>query len=798
MFHIRIFFQTLRRNLTYSVINIGGLAIGITASVFILLWVHHERSFDTSYPDTARIYRITNTSTFGSNSKVVESSSLPFIQICKSEIPELETVAVMYEQPFEAITVNRTAFSVKGDAAYIDRAWLEMFHHQLVEGSFEAFGAHPFSVALTESGAKKYFGDKQATGQIIRINDADYTVQAVVKDNPTNSSFRYHIMASTGAILSDAVQRRNLEQWGMYMWITFVKLHPDADVAQVAQKMNDIYVKNNTFPPDLRNGKTEISLRFLTDIHFETDISNSFFVHGNSKTVSIFALLGILLLCTACINYINLTTARVTLRSKEVGVKKIVGAKRMTLFLQFITESFIICLIATVIALYLILILSSNYQSLVGNISLSFSSPVIWAITGIALLFTTILNGIYPALMLSSFQPMNILKGMSFAKIKNNSLRKVLVVFQFSLSAALIICVIVIYKQTLYMQNIDPGYQKEQIVRIELPGQTWYSPVPEKEALTFQTMKGELQSRPEIADVAMCAGHIENIVSSMGWRGADWEGRIKDSYPNLTILKVDGNFMRVFGLQLTEGRWFTEGEGDLQNVILNETAVRELEIPEPYIGQRFDFMDMKGTIVGVAKDFHFRSLHEKITPLVIYQQDPYPFMIAMKINSINAIREAEAIWSKFFPDLPFEYVFVDDAYHHLYYSDIRTSRLILAFSILAVVIAMLGLFGLSTFAIERRAKEIGIRKVLGASTLSIVHLLTREFFILVTIAFVIAAPVAWWVMNRWLENFAYRIELTVWIFVAGAAITIFIALVAIGIQSVRAATENPVKAIKSE
>ena len=788
-YHLKIFLRNLRRNATYSVINIGGLTIGIIASVFIFLWVHHERSFDRCYPDTERIYRVTNTITFGDVSQVVESSPLPFVEACKSDIPEIEAIAVMLQlQQIEAIKVNNTVFSVKGNAAYTDRAWLEMFHNQLVEGSFEAYGNHPFSVALTESGANKYFGDRQAIGQIIRINNADYMVQAVVKDNPSNSSLRYQIMVSSDAVLSDASQRRNLEQWGWNVWITFVKLRPDADVSQVAQKMTDIYA--NKYPPVM---KAEASLRMLADIHFETDVKSEIFVHGSRKTVSIFSVLGILLLCTACINYINLTTARVTMRSKEVGVKKIVGAKRLTLFLQFIAESFVICFIATMIALYLILIFALQYHSLAGNVAISFSSPVIWTIAGIALLFTTILNGIYPALILSSFQPINILKGISFSKIKNSSLRKVLVVFQFTLSAALIICVIVIYKQTLYMQNIDPGYHKDQMVRVKYPVQTLFA---SGEMLhIMQTFKGELQSRPEIADIAMCNDNIENIRGGTSGN-VDWNGRAEDFNPPVTVLKVDADFIRVFGLKLVEGRGFTEGEGDMQNVILNETAVRELKILEPYIGQRFDLMGMKGSVIGVVKDFHFRSLHEKITPLVIYQQDPYPFMVAMKINSVKAIREIEAIWEKFFPNDPFEYEFIDDVYRHLYQSELHTSRLLLTFCILIVLIAMLGLYGLSTFAIERRTKEIGIRKVFGASVADIVIMLTRDFFILVAIAFVIAAPVAWWVMSRWLENFAYRIDITAWIFIAGAVITLIIALVAIGIQAVKAATANPVKALK--
>ena len=395
IYHLKIFLRSLRRNYIYSGINIAGLALGITASALIFLWVHHERSFDTCYPDTKQIYRITNTSEWDGKTEISSSTSLPFIRACKSDIPEIEDIAVLLDmQQIDAITVNNTAFSVKkGDGVYVDRAWLEMFHSQLLYGSFEAFGNHPFSVVLTESEAKKYFGNSQATGQIIRINNADYTVQAVLKDNPSNSSFRFNIMASIDAVLSDAGQRRNLEQWGWAMWTTFVKLHSDVDVLQVTQKMNDILTKNN------RNSTA--GLQSLTDIYFG-DVGD--FNKGNAKQVSIFALLGILLLCTACINYINLTTAKVSMRAKEVGIKKIVGAKRMSLFLQFVSETLIISLTATLFALFLILLLSPPYQSLL-NLPISFSSPVIWIITGVALLFATILNGIYPALILSSFHP---------------------------------------------------------------------------------------------------------------------------------------------------------------------------------------------------------------------------------------------------------------------------------------------------------------------------------------------------------------------------------------------------------
>ena len=794
MCHLKIFLRSLRRNVTYISINIGGLAIGITASVLIFLWVHHERSFDSFHPDAERIYRINNAVKVNDNFWLLDMSSIPFTLACRSEIPEIESIAVIEGPNFKSVTVNNKVFT-KPNAVYVDRALLEMFHRQLLYGSFEAFGSHPFSVALTESEAKKFFGNEQATGQIIRINEADYTVQAVVKDHPSNSSLRYQMMVSIDALYSG---RQLSGSWAdVVRWITFVKLHPNADPAQVTQKMNDILEKNLKSLDLPFSLDITASLRLLTDMYFETDIlEGGFFIRGNAKTVSIFALLGLLLLCTACINHINLTTARVTLRTKEVGVKKIVGANRWSLFLQFIAESLIFSLAATLVALLLIWLLSSPYQSLV-NIPVLFSSPVIWAITGITLLFVTMLNGVYPALMLSSFQAVSILKGSSLPKMKNSSLRKVLTVFQFTLSTAMIICVITIYKQMMYIQNIDPGYRKDHIVRIKIPWSGEQSDV-EKMKQIQPTIKGELQSLPDIVNASWCEEYIENVMLHQTGN-VDWNGRAEDFSPLHFEMGADEDFMDVFELQMVEGRWFNAT--DMGNFILNETAIRQFNIPEPYIGERFKYGRTEGSIIGIVKDFHFKSLHEKIIPFFFYKSNEFNQILALKIQSgksVEAIREVEAVWNKFFPNDPFEYTFVDDAFNNLYQSDIRTSRLMLIFSILAVVIAVLGLFGLSTFAIERRTKEIGIRKVLGASVLNIVHLLTREFLLLVAITFTIAAPLSWWAMNRWLQNFAYRIDITFWIFVAGAVITLAIALATIGIQSVKAATANPVKAIKSE
>ena len=793
-YHLKIFLRNMRRNYTYSGINITGLAIGITASVLIFMWVHHERSYNRFYPDADRIYRVYNSVNINEGRTwIYATSPYPLAMAISSDIPEVESTSMMYASEITGVKVGDEVFSVGLSAAHVNKTWLEMFYYKPVDGSFDAFGNHPFSVVLTETEAAKYFGNNRAVGQIVTINNADYMVQAVVKDNPSNSSFRHNILASIDVVLREDM----LQNWGDYNLIVFVKLFPGANAKQACEKISDIFDKN------AKGTSVMAYMRPLADIYFEKKmIGDSTSVHGNKLTVSIFSLLGILLLCTACINYVNLTTARANVRTKEIGIRKIVGAKRIELFAQFLTESFIYCLIAVALSLLFIVIMFPLYQTFVGNIDLSFSSPIIWSIMGIVLLVSTLLNGVYPALMLSAFHPLNFMKGIGVLKVKKSSLRRSLVIFQFTISTALMISVIVINRQIRYVQNINPGYNREQIITMVIPYNTIHSLGQESGMLTLKSIKGELQSNPNISGVAICGGNITNIGSTTSG-SSDWDGRADDFNPSLRFMAVDADYGQLLGLKLADGRWFSaDNAADETNVILNQTAIRELNIIEPYIGQRFAFFGRNGNIIGVVEDFHFRSMHEKISPLILFHsfsQYMY-YYVTIKThqgNHAEAIHAAKSVWAQFFPNIPFEYTFMDDTFNNLYKSDIFVLQMMLVFSILTVIIALLGLFGLSTFAIEQRTKEIGIRKVLGASVSSIVYLLTREFLVLVAIAFGIAAPLSWWAMNRWLENFAYRINITVWIFVAGA-VTLAITLIAVGVKAIKAAMENPVRALKIE
>jgi len=507
------------------------------------------------------------------------------------------------------------------------------------------------------------------------------------------------------------------------------------------------------------------------------------------------------LLITACINYVNLTTAKASLRAKEVSVRKIVGAQRSNLFVQFIAESLTISLVALIITLMLIQLLMPAFNAITEkHFELSLTSAEMWKVLSGTLLFAIVLNGIYPAVLLSSFKPLHVFRGINVLKLRDGTVRKGLVVFQFALSMILIVGAIVIYWQLKFIQTTNPGYNVSQVISLQIPYQSYASLSDDAQRSFFSAMKKELLSQSSIADVCAGSNEIVNITGSSAGN-ADWDGRDTTYNPSISRLSADAEFKKMFNLQMVQGRWFDGGNADAHNYILNETAAAQFNMHKPLIGQRFTWGGDTGQIVGVVKDFHYKSLHEKIGPMVIMNENEghsYLFIKTVPANVRQAISAAEKVWAKYIPDQPFTYNFLDDSFNTLYKSDIKTSRLIFIFSVIAVIISALGLFGLAAFTAERRTKEIGIRKVLGASVTNIVNMLSKDFVTLVLIAIIIASPLAWFVMNKWLQDFAYRITISVWIFIAAGVMAIMIAIISVSVQAIKAAIANPAKSLRTE
>ena len=779
-----IIIRNLYRNKLFSLINLFGLVIGIVVASFIFLWVHNERSYDSFHHDAGQIYRITNTLNPNTeNSYISELSPYPLDMAVKN-IPEVQETALLYNTMDEEVTINNEIFHVLPKLYYVSSDWFKMFDYNLVDGSLDAFANHPFSMVITSSEAKKYFGNERAVGKTVTLKGNNHTIQAVVQDNPANSIFQFSMMAPIEATFSESYRKKDSERWGMFLYITFVKLREGVNKQSVCQKINEIF---QTVESD-----TEANLVTLTDIHFETDFNSRHFPQVSSRIVTVFWWLGMLILFTASINYVNLTTAQSNTKTKNVGVKKIFGAGRQLLFFEFITESFIIILLSIVISFPVIWIFSPLFFKLIGGTIVLFSSPVIWIIQGMMLLAVTLMSGIYPALVLSAFHPERILSGSTFQNIKSYSLRKGLVIFQFTLSSILIMTVITIHQQMSYMTRNDLGYNREQVVSFETPAQPWIEN-------TMQAIRNEVATSPNISVAALCDQEIVKI-SGLNTieNNVDWEGHIETIPGYLQMLSADCFFKDVHDLKMIEGRWFDEGQADITNVILNETAISKLKITEPAIGKRFTIFGKDGTIVGVVKDFHYDNMHKEIGALVIRNNQNRKLIIKIEAGkTAQALTDVKRVWNSFFPNAPCEYAFLDDSLNKMYQSEKRTSQLFLCFCVFTVFVALMGLFGLSTFSVERRYKEIGIRRIMGASLFAIVRMLIREYLFLIIIAFVVAAPVSWWLMDKWLNDFVYHISISWWIFALAGSIVISLALLTVSWKALKAAMANPIKAIKT-
>jgi putative ABC transport system permease protein len=788
--------RSLWKNKVTSFINLFGLSVGMTAAVFIFLWVQNEMTVDNYHADKENIFRITNSIQINKDEAWVwENSPMLMGEFAAKEIPEIKQVSRVIVNAWggPVFTINNQLFSEK-TSAHIDKNWFSLFTYDFIDGNTAAFAKDPFSIILTESKAKKYFGNAKAVGQIIRVDTVNYTVQGVVKDNRTNSSFQFDVMMQMDGRLANPATLKNDKTWNNFGYMTFMQLRPDAKKKVIESKLNAIINTHRT------NNNDKVSTRSLSEMYFETDLQSSDLPHGNKKTTYIFALLGFLLLITACINYVNLTTAKASLRAKEVSVRKIVGAKRKHLFLQFIAESFTISLLALIATLLLVQISLPLFNIITEkHFELPLTSFTMWKVLIGTLLFATVLNGIYPATLLSSFRPLNVFRGKSVLKISDVAVRKGLVVFQFSLSMILIISTIVIYRQLNYIQTSDPGYNVSQVMSIQVPYRNYADLNPDQKKSFFSAIKQQLKSKSSIAQVSIGNNEIVDVTSySSG--NADWNGRDSTDNPNIAQLSVDNDFKQLFQLTMKEGNWFRPGE-DEHNYILNETAASALTIHQPVVGQRFTWGGDTGKVIGIVKDFHFKNLHEKIAPMVLIDNggsSSYFFIKTVAGNTSKAVSAASAIWSQYIPNEPFTYHFLDDSFNKLYKSDIKTSSLIFVFSIIAIIISALGLFGLAAFTAEQRTKEIGIRKVLGASVQQLATLLSKDFVKLVAIAIIIASPIAWWAMSTWLKDFAYRINISAAIFIVAGLFGLLIALISVGYQAIKAAVANPVKSLRTE
>ena len=786
--YLKTAWRNLLNNKFYSAINITGLTVGLTVGLLVLLWVNDELSFDKFNTKAGQIYKVNAQIGTGSSQQVWGGVQGPVATFALKEVPGVVNAVRL------TTCYNYSFFRYKGQLIsesndklkFTDPSLFKVFDYKLLKGNPD----NPFptdnSIIVTESTAKKFFGNESPIGKVLLADNKDnFVVNGVVADFPGNSSIDCDILFSMNV-------RKNMygktdfwksmdSDWGDYYLETYLLLQPGASTETIADKLTRIHVKNQD-GTKLSDG--HYLLQPLEKIHLYAPDGSS----SAMQTVRVFAIVAVLILLIAAINYVNLSTARAMLRSKEVSVRKIIGAARAQLFSQFIVETILFFGISLILAFALISIVMPFYNTLSGkNMHFDLMSVSVWQVVGLTVFITLIASSIYPALLLSSFKPINALKGKLSLGVGNSVFRKVLVVCQFTFSIGLIIGTLIINRQLNYIQNKELGFDKSFVFSV---------PMRDMES-HFEAVKGELMNQSGITGVTTGDGSIVSIGNTTG--DTDWDGKAKDRSFMIHPMAIDQDFIKFFKLKLDAGAGFTGIKPDSAHYILNETAVRDAGIKNP-IGKRFSLWGTNGIIIGVLKDFHFASLKQKIEPFV-FKYQPHTWQLLVKTtgkDAPKALKTVENTWKRYNPNFPFTYTFLDQTYEALYKSDQRTGTLFNVFAGIAILISCLGLFGLAANTAQVKVKEIGIRKVLGASIANITTMLSRDFLTLIVLAILIASPIAWYAMNKWLQDFVYRATIQWWIFAVAGMAAILIALITISYQSIKAALANPVKSLRSE
>ncbi|MES1215877.1 MAG: FtsX-like permease family protein [Bacteroidota bacterium] len=803
---LKIAVRNLLKHRFISFINLFGLTVGLTCCLLITTYILNELSFDKYNKNADNIYRVTRS--FNNDNGVVSLTlstiSPPFGYYFPSEFPQIKKMTRLMDYGGAMPARYKDKIFNQRGLFFADENLFDVFSVKVFKGNPQTALTDPFSIMLTEENAKKYFGDEDPMNKVIRFNSQfDCKVTGIYKAFPSNAHMHPGVLLSFNTLKDSAVYgEKNLQtNWGNNSFFTYLLLpenyKPETLVSlfpAFLDKHNDIY------PGKTASKLTKLGLQKLTDIHLKSHTDYEAEANGDMSRVYIFSAIALFILLIACINYMNLSTARSALRAKEIGIRKVIGARKKELVTQFLGESVMICLVAIIIAAVLTW-LTIPWLNKVSGQELSFSTLLQVKII-IPLLLTPfiigIISGLYPALFMSSFQPVKTLKGLFKVGGGSISFRKVLVVAQFAIGIILIITTFIVFQQLHYIQSKSLGFDKDRIVTMN------YTNEVSKQYESFRT---ELLQNSAFKDVSRSSripsGRLLDNMGASAMNGDSLQPVVTD----IKYVNTDYDFASTFGMQLASGRYFARNYGtDTLNYVLNQSAVKAIgwKTDEEAVGKGFKYGGVSGHIIGVLKDFHFESMHQPIVPMVFIMLPPsntYFNNLSVKIgggNTSAAMSAMERTWKKYFPETPFEYTFLDDNFDKLYQSEQRQATIFTSFACIAIFIACLGLFGLSAFAISQRVKEIGVRKVLGANTSTIVGLLSKDFLKLVAVAAIIAFPIAWYAMNSWLKDFAYRISIQWWVFIVAGLVAGLIAFVTVSFQAIKAALANPVKSLRSE
>ena len=778
--------RNLLRNRSYSLLNIGGLAAGLATGILILLWLSDEVSFDRFHTSSRQLYRI-----------IVDVSEVkvaltppPLAKALRAELPEAINVTQIAATT-RLFTSGDKNFEEKR-IFFADTVFLKMFDFPLVKGDAKTALSQPDGLIMTEEMAMKYFGRADPVGQVIQMDKAhSFTVNGVLRNIPKNSHLQFDFLLPIEFLERDS-EFQKYYSWDSYNSIyTYVQLRPEVTggssrMDQITDRINQMYSRHE------QDMKANFILQPLLDIHLKSgNLMADVTGHGNIQYVRIFSLVSVFILIVACINFMNLATARAVRRAKEVGMRKVLGAYKRQLIEQFMGEAMLISLISLLVALLLVTLSLPAFNELTEkDLSLRPEPGIVGGMLGIVVL-TSILAGCYPALYLSSFHPIQSLKGTFRTGVKSVWFRNSLVVLQFVVTIVLVVATVTVYRQVQFISQQNLGFDRENLL---------YAPMKADMFSQYQTLRARIEGSNTLGEFTITSDLPANINSAT--YDVEWQGKIENQQIVFPLISVDEYFVKTLGMKLLTGRSFSsEFTADSSNYMVNEKTLKIMNMdPLTAVGKKISVNGKQGTIIGVVQDFHFKPLQQIIEPLIM-QLNTFGGFVMVRTRPAEAkatLQELESIFDKLNTIYPFEYSFLDQDFETLYRTENRISRISVVFAALAIFIACLGLFGLSAFMVEKRVKEIGVRKVVGASVGSIVVLLSNNLVRLVLLSMILASPLAWYLMNLWLENYAYHVPINAWPFVLAGMAAIFTALLATGFQTFKAAMSNPVKSLRTE
>ncbi|MBD8490927.1 ABC transporter permease [Echinicola sp. CAU 1574] len=808
--YIKIAWRNLWKNPIYSMINIGGLGIGIACCLLIFQYVAFEFSFDEFHENASDIYHVSWSRVQNEGEPSVNTATGWQVgPALAEETPDVRRYVRIHPEYGSAV-VSNSDHPVKTfeeeKVYYVDSTFFQLFTFPLVYGDASRV-LEPGTLVLSQSAAKKYFGEEDPIGHSLDVTgwfggEFHYhgVVNGVFKDVPTNSQLQFEFLVPMSGLFQQSEYNDPSTGWGWNNFITYVQLRPDTDPVEVDRKFTEIYMRHRQENFQRSNVRAYVTTSPFRDVYLNEDLALYSFAKGSSRAVYFFIIIGLITLLIALFNYINLSIAGALGRAREVGVRKAVGAQKFQLIFQFISESALTVFISTVLGFAIAGFVLTTVNSL-ADVGLTFwlwKSSGFWFVFPFLFFVIILISGLYPALMLSSFRSMDVLKGNKGTFKGGSRMREGLIVFQFAISIVLLVGTIVVYKQVNYMQHMDLGMNLEQVMTVPGP-----KLIPDGVDRTnaVETFTQRLSSLSPVGEIAT-SGSIPGKGFAFGTNGFRKASADQSEEIAASGTSIDTSFINLYGLELVAGdiknRSYLVPEGEPSHILINETAAYSLgfDKPKDALGEELSH----GLVIGVLKDFNWSSAHHARENTIFYLSPNNPY-ISIKLGTENlpeTISAIEALYKQHFPGNPFQYAFVDEQFDQLYKNDHRFARLFVVFTSLAIFIACLGLLGLATYTTRQRTKEIGVRKVLGASVSGIVALLSKEFVRLILLAILIASPIAWYVMNRWLQNYAYQIELKWWMFVGAGMAAIVIALLTVSSQAVKAALMNPVNSLRSE